>query len=118
MTTTEKLYKAFIQGLSSMSKQEHESLIKDMAQMGIGEPPANEQPKEDTEMETYTRNAVMTGLKKYCHLAKESDCIEVCEWGNGEGFDVAINTDQPVNFQLTWGEWELLKILTKKLENH
>ena len=59
-------------------------------------------------METYTRKAVFTDLKKYCHMAKEHDFIEVCEWHNGEGFDVTIGEK---SISLTWGEFEALTTL-------
>ena len=57
-------------------------------------------------MKEYQRKAKFTELKKYCHLAKEHDYIEVCEWHNGEGFDVSINDR---HFQLSWGEFEALQ---------
>lgn len=57
-------------------------------------------------MQEYQRKAKMAELKKYCHLAKDHDYIEVCEWHNGEGFDVCINNR---HFQLTWGELEALQ---------
>lgn len=57
-------------------------------------------------MEQYERKAKMVELKKYCHLAKEHDYVEVCEWYNGEGFDVTINER---HFQLSWGEYEAMQ---------
>jgi hypothetical protein len=59
-------------------------------------------------MQTYTRKANMDNLTKYCHLAKEHDFIEVCEWHNGEGLDVTI---QDRSFQLSWGELEAINVL-------
>jgi len=59
-------------------------------------------------METYNRNTKMTNLKHYDHLAKEHDFIELCEWHNGEGFDVTIS-DKSIS--LTWGEFEALTAL-------
>jgi hypothetical protein len=50
----------------------------------------------------------MTNLKHYDHLAKEHDFIELCEWHNGEGFDVTIS-DKSIS--LTWGEFEALTAL-------
>lgn len=58
-------------------------------------------------MEIYERKTKFTELKKYCHLAKEHDYIEVTEWHNGEGFDVSM-ADR--HFQLTWGELEALQV--------
>ena len=57
-------------------------------------------------MKEYQRKAKFTELKNHCHLAKEHDYIEVCEWHNGEGFDVSINDR---HFQLSWGEFEALQ---------
>jgi hypothetical protein len=34
--------------------------------------------------------------------------MEVCEWHNGEGFDVTVN-DQVTS--ITWGQWECLQAL-------
>ena len=67
-------------------------------------------------MEKYTRKAVFSDLKKYDHLADEHDYIEVTEWKNGEGFDVEIIGKLSTRFQLTWGEFEALKKLVKKLD--
>ena len=54
-------------------------------------------------METYQRPARFTELRPYDHFAKEGDFMEVCEWHNGEGFDVTIGTSQ--QFSLTQGQW-------------
>jgi hypothetical protein len=59
-------------------------------------------------MEQYERKARFTELKPYDILAKEHDFMEVCEWNNGEGFDVTKNEQQ---FSLTWGQWECLQAL-------
>ena len=60
-------------------------------------------------METYQRPARFTELRPYDHFAKEGDFMEVCEWHNGEGFDVTIGTSQ--QFSLTHGQWECLQTL-------
>jgi hypothetical protein len=52
----------------------------------------------------------MTELKPYCHLAKPHEVIEVCEWANGEGWDVTIAEKQ---LSLTFGELEALTVLCK-----
>lgn len=70
-------------------------------------------------MKPYKRRAIFGELKDFCLLAKEHDYIEVCEWYNGEGFDVEIysnNTSQ--QFQLTWGEFKLLTELATILESN
>ena len=59
-------------------------------------------------MKQYERKARFTELKPYDIFAKEHDFMEVCEWNNGEGFDVTKNEQQ---FSLTWGQWECLQAL-------
>ena len=54
------------------------------------------------------RRTVYTDLNNYCHMAKPHDTIEVCEWTNGEGWDVSIGTR---NIQLTFGELDALLVL-------
>ena len=54
------------------------------------------------------RNSVYTELPAYCHLAKPYEIIEVTEWTNGEGWDVAVGTR---TFQLTYGEYTALQVL-------
>lgn len=60
------------------------------------------------------RPTVSDDLKKYCHLSKDSDFIEITEWSNGEGWDVTINDR---HFHLTYGELEAINFLTKFLEH-
>ena len=64
-------------------------------------------------MELYERKAVTDSLKKYDHLAKDSDFIEVTEWANGEGWDISLN-DKLIS--LTYGQLEAIKYLVKALE--
>jgi hypothetical protein len=59
-------------------------------------------------VEVYQRQARFTELRPYDHTAKEHDFMEVCEWHNGEGFDVTVN-DQVTS--ITWGQWECLQAL-------
>jgi hypothetical protein len=59
-------------------------------------------------IDTYERKAKFTQLKPYDPFAKDDDFMEVCEWYNGEGFDVNFN-NQIVSF--TWGQWECLQVL-------
>ena len=59
-------------------------------------------------IDIYNRKAKFTQLKLYDLFAKDDDFMEVCEWHNGEGFDVTIN-DRVVSF--TWGQWECLLVL-------
>ena len=61
-------------------------------------------------MKTYIRTSKMEDLRKYCHLAKEHSFIEVTEWENGEGIDVAF--DDKI-FQLSWGQLEAINVLAR-----
>jgi hypothetical protein len=51
-------------------------------------------------MEQYNKKSISDDLKIYDHLAKDSDFIEITEWHNGEGWDIAINERI---ISLTWG---------------
>lgn len=64
-------------------------------------------------MEFYERKAVSDKLKKYDHLANDSDFIEVTEWTNGEGWDISLN-DRLIS--LTYGQLEAIKYLVKSLD--
>jgi hypothetical protein len=55
-----------------------------------------------------TRRTVYTDLNLYCHHAKPHDTIEVCEWTNGEGWDLCVG--QKI-FALTHGELQALTVL-------
>ena len=62
-------------------------------------------------IEINQRTAKFTELKPYDHTAKDNDYIEVCEWSNGEGVDVNINSNGEQRFSLTWGQYEALQSL-------
>jgi hypothetical protein len=64
-------------------------------------------------IEQYERKARFSLLKPYGHFEKEDDFMEVCEWHNGEGFDVTINER---TFSLTHGQWECLQVLVNYRE--
>jgi hypothetical protein len=64
-------------------------------------------------MEFVEKKSVNDKLRKYDHLAKDDDFIEVTEWANGEGWDVTINEKQLL---LTRGELEAIEYLTKSLD--
>lgn len=64
-------------------------------------------------MELYKRKAVNDSLKKYDHLAKNSDFIEVTEWANGEGWDISLNNRL---ISLTYGQLEAINYLVKALD--
>lgn len=58
------------------------------------------------------RRAVFAELKAYCMHSGDHDYMEVTEWSNGEGFDIAIDRKRgSEKFSLTHGEWELLQVL-------
>lgn len=56
-------------------------------------------------MEHYNKKSVSDDLRKYDHLAKDSDFIEITKWHNGEGWDIAINERM---VSLTWGQLEAI----------
>lgn len=64
-------------------------------------------------MEFANRKSVNDKLKKYSHLAKDSDFIEITEWANGEGWDITIN-DKVIS--ITYGELEAINYLIKALD--
>ena len=64
-------------------------------------------------MEFNSRKSVNDKLKKYDYLAKDEDYIEVTEWTNGEGYDIAIN-DKIIS--LTEGQLNAIDYLVKSLE--
>ena len=61
-------------------------------------------------MEFYKRKAVMAPLTDYCHLAKAEQFIEVCEWANGEGWDISLGER---TISLTYGELNAIEVFTK-----
>lgn len=64
-------------------------------------------------MEILERKSISDKLRKYDHLAKEDDFIEVTEWGNGEGWDITLN-EQVIS--LTWGQLDAIDYLIKHLQ--
>lgn len=58
-------------------------------------------------MKFYKRQAVMAELRDYCHLSKH-EVVEVCEWHNGEGWDISLG-DRTI--QLTCGELQAITVL-------
>lgn len=65
-------------------------------------------------MEIKNRRCIFEDLNKFDITAKKDDFIEVCEWTNGEGFDISI-TDKKI-ISLTRGELEAIDFLTKALD--
>ena len=69
-----------------------------------------------TDITFYKLDAAFASLKKFDHLAKDHDFIEVSLWNNGEGFDVHLSAHGDQSFKLTWDEYKALKKLVKELE--
>jgi hypothetical protein len=59
-------------------------------------------------MKFSTRKTVYADLNDYCHMAKSGDIVEVCEWTNGEGWDVCVG--QKI-IALTHGELQAMLVL-------
>ena len=67
-------------------------------------------------VETYNRKAVSCNLEEFDPMfALSDDFIEVCEWKNGEGYDIAIND---THISLTYGELEAINFLTAQLNGN
>ena len=64
-------------------------------------------------MESYSRRSISDDLTKYDYLAKEDDFIEVCEWKNGEGFDITFK-DKMIS--LSFGQLEAIQYLINSLQ--
>jgi threonine dehydrogenase-like Zn-dependent dehydrogenase len=67
--------------------------------------------EEITVIEINKRTAKFTELKPYDFTAKANDFMEICEWTNGEGVDVTIESNGHQQFSLTWTQWEALQAL-------
>jgi hypothetical protein len=61
-----------------------------------------------TENQRRAISAPLTGA-----YSKAGDFIEVTEWSNGEGYDVAINDRL---FSIHYTEWKVLKKIIKKFD--
>ena len=66
-------------------------------------------------MESSKRKSVHDDLSTYDFLAKENDFIEITEWTNKEGWDIAIN-DKIIS--LTVGQLNAINYLIKYLDYH
>lgn len=65
-------------------------------------------------MEFNERKSVKDDLRKYDHLASKDSIIQVTQWTNGEGWDIAIN-DEPV-ISLTWGQLDAINYLINTIQ--
>lgn len=64
-------------------------------------------------MKIGSRKSINDDLQKYDYLKNKSSFIEITEWTNGEGWDIAINERI---FNLTYGELEAINYLIKALD--
>ena len=64
-------------------------------------------------MKIDSRKSICDDLQKYDHLKNKSSFIEITEWTNGEGWNIAINERI---FNLTYGELEAINYLVKALD--
>ena len=64
-------------------------------------------------MELKNRRCIIEDLNKFDIMAEKNGFIEVCEWTNGEGFDITISDKKIIS--LTRGELDAIDILTKTL---
>lgn len=68
------------------------------------------------DVKTQTKTSMYCDLKPFdSGFAKDYDFVEITEWSNGEGFDVLIETTKSERFSLTWGQYDAVKHLVKKL---
>jgi hypothetical protein len=67
-------------------------------------------------VEIYNRPAICCNLVDFDKVfADESDFVEVCEWKNGLGYDVAINDE---HYSFTQGEFEAICYLIEQLNKN
>lgn len=64
-------------------------------------------------MEIKNRRCIIEDLNKFDIMAEKNGFIEVCEWTNGEGFDITIMDKKIIS--LTRGELDAIDLLTKTL---
>ncbi len=64
-------------------------------------------------MKINNRKSIYDDLQKYDCLKNKSSFIEITEWANGEGWDITIDEKM---FNLTYGELEAIKYLTRALD--
>ncbi len=66
----------------------------------------------------YTKQAIFASLTGHCPFADDNAYIEITQWKNMEGFDVEIVSKLQNRFQLTYGEFDLIRKLVKLLDSH
>jgi len=63
-------------------------------------------------METHKLTSHEEYTHLYCHLAKLDDIIQATGWPNGEGVDIFVVGSTSQYISLTYGQLELINILT------
>lgn len=66
---------------------------------------------KEVEVNLYNRKSLMVELKDFDYLAEKNDFIEVTEWKNGEGYDIALSDKQIIS--ITIGQFDAIKKLIK-----
>ena len=66
---------------------------------------------KEVEVNLYNRKSLMVELKDFDYLAEKNDFIEVTEWKNGEGYDIALSDKQIIS--ITIGQFNAIKKLIK-----
>jgi hypothetical protein len=66
---------------------------------------------KEVEVNLYDRKSLMAELKDFDYLSEKSDFIEVTEWKNGEGYDIALSDKQVIS--ITIGQFDAIKKLIK-----
>ena len=67
------------------------------------------------EIEVYKRKSSYATLSQHDCLAKDNSFIELTTWRNGEGVDIYVSNYEDKFINLSFGEFELIKKLIKKL---
>ena len=69
-------------------------------------------------MEITKRKSINDKLKKYTYSGDENDIIEITEWANGDGIDIAISTVSGNNriYTLSHDELDAIDYLVKCLK--
>lgn len=68
------------------------------------------------QIEVVQRNSVHVNLNDFCTHSKQDHFMEVTEWSNGDGVDINLNSFKNNQFSLSWGEFEALCVLVRRLQ--
>lgn len=69
-------------------------------------------------MEIIKRKSINDKLKKYTYSSDENDVIEITEWTNGDGIDIAIDmmTGNNRMYTLSYDELDAIDYLVKSMK--